>query len=304
VRKFRLLAFVLISVCCGSIPTAYSQMSIARSIATQTYPPTTPCYAGAVRFSRSNNGLYLCGPNSTWTLLGVGGSSPVTGSGTAKTVALWNGAGTLTYDSGLYYDYDINQFRVAQGSLEVLGPGASFKWYGGIDGTITHLWPDTITSYSLTWPAAQGGASTVLTNNGSGGLSWAAGSSLTRVSQGQKTLTDNTATSLVTFALTSGSMSGGTIQYLVESSDGTELQSESGSVVFSFVNKSASYTTGVTPHDTQNVASSGTLAVTWDITTGTNLVNVRVNANTSLTPTTLRITYVLTNLGQGAVTLN
>jgi hypothetical protein len=113
-----------------------------------------------------------------------------------------------------------------------------------------------------------------------------------------KNLSDNTATTLVVFTLASGTRSGGIINYLVESSDGTDHQAECGSVVFSFVNKAASYTTGITAHDTQNSTSSGTLTVTWGITTGSSLVNVQVTADSSLTPTTHRITYTVQNLGQ------
>ena len=46
---------------------------------------------------------------------------------------------------------------------------------GATSGTLTHGVPATVTSYTITWPAAQGGASTVLTNDGAGVLSWAAG---------------------------------------------------------------------------------------------------------------------------------
>lgn len=49
---------------------------------------------------------------------------------------------------------------------------------GSTSGFITLLAADTTVSYSVKWPAAQGGASEVLTNDGSGNLSWnAAGAS-------------------------------------------------------------------------------------------------------------------------------
>jgi len=46
-------------------------------------------------------------------------------------------------------------------------------WKGSTSGILTQAWPATITSHTLTWPSAQGAASTVLQNNGSGVLSWA-----------------------------------------------------------------------------------------------------------------------------------
>ena len=44
---------------------------------------------------------------------------------------------------------------------------------GATSGAITFAVPATITGYTITWPNAQGGASTFLANDGSGGLSWA-----------------------------------------------------------------------------------------------------------------------------------
>jgi hypothetical protein len=45
---------------------------------------------------------------------------------------------------------------------------------GATSGAFTENVPATITSYAVTWPSAQGGASTYLQNDGSGNLSWAA----------------------------------------------------------------------------------------------------------------------------------
>lgn len=46
---------------------------------------------------------------------------------------------------------------------------------GSISGALTHQTAATTTSYTLTWPSGQGASSTFLKNDGSGGLSWAAG---------------------------------------------------------------------------------------------------------------------------------
>lgn len=59
----------------------------------------------------------------------------------------------------------------ATDTLELLD-GIGFVMEGSTSGTITHEVPATVTTHTLTWPSAQGGASTVLTNNGSGTLSW------------------------------------------------------------------------------------------------------------------------------------
>lgn len=48
---------------------------------------------------------------------------------------------------------------------------------GATSGSISFSAPNTTTSYPLVWPAAQGNAATVLTNDGSGNLTWSAGGS-------------------------------------------------------------------------------------------------------------------------------
>lgn len=51
----------------------------------------------------------------------------------------------------------------------------SMKLRGSTSGTLTQAANATTTDHTLTWPATQGGASTVLTNDGSGNLTWGAG---------------------------------------------------------------------------------------------------------------------------------
>lgn len=62
-----------------------------------------------------------------------------------------------------------NSFSVNAGNTRVYEAAGT--------GSIIFAIPTAVTSHTLTWPSAQGAASTVLTNNGSGTLSWAASSS-------------------------------------------------------------------------------------------------------------------------------
>lgn len=50
---------------------------------------------------------------------------------------------------------------------------SAVRLYGSTSGAIGMIASPVTTNYNITWPASQGGASTVLTNNGSGVLSWA-----------------------------------------------------------------------------------------------------------------------------------
>ncbi len=65
----------------------------------------------------------------------------------------------------------------------------SLKFNGTSSGTLTMAPGATITDYTITWPSAQGAASTVLTNDGSGGLSW--GAALTTSLTSQNTFIGN-----------------------------------------------------------------------------------------------------------------
>lgn len=55
---------------------------------------------------------------------------------------------------------------------EKLTVNGSIASVGSTSGTFNQSAADTTTSYSVKWPAAQGAASTVLSNDGSGNLSW------------------------------------------------------------------------------------------------------------------------------------
>ena len=108
---------------------------------------------------------------------------------------------------------------------------------------------------------------------------------------GQVDITDNSAVTVAVVALAAGARCGGTITYTIEATDaGGDHQSLSGQVQFAAVNKGGVYTTSIAEDAVQGSAlSAGTLTDTWTITTGASLINVQLNANSSLTPTTLRV---------------
>lgn len=122
------------------------------------------------------------------------------------------------------------------------------------------------------------------------------------VSQG-KALTDNTATTVATWTLASGSSGGGSIDYRVQCTDATDYQSVSGTVNVALVNKAGTYTSQASDLTQASALSAGTCAVTWTITAAGA---VQVTADTSLTPSGTNafvIYYTITNNGQGDVTL-
>lgn len=131
---------------------------------------------------------------------------------------------------------------------------------------------------------------------------------------GTKVLTDATATSLIDIACAASAMVGGLVTYLLEYSDGTDFQAVLGQVAYAAVNKAGTHTATVSPVNAAGnqttvsgcdarALSGGTLTLTaWTIVTGTNKVTLKINADTSLTSTTIRITYFVTPF-RGVVTV-
>lgn len=112
--------------------------------------------------------------------------------------------------------------------------------------------------------------------------------------QAQKSLTESAATAFVQVACASGAMTGGIVHYTLIANDASDFQSRAGSVPFAIVNKAGTETCTIgTASDAAAVSAGGsTLTVTFDSDTSpTNAVNLRANAVSSLTQTTLAIRY-------------
>jgi hypothetical protein len=113
---------------------------------------------------------------------------------------------------------------------------------------------------------------------------------------GFKALTDNTAIPLLDIALPAGAMAGGMMSFTVICTNGTDQQAHSGIVNFAAVNKAGTFTKTATELATTDAAAltgSSTITMTWSWTDGTNKVTLNLNANSSLTPTYIRMYYTL-----------
>jgi hypothetical protein len=118
-------------------------------------------------------------------------NTPVSSTNTA--VVRWSGtSGSTLQDCGVLIDGSNNLIIPAQGDLRL--SDTTGGQYVALQAN------GTTTTHTLTFPAAQGGASTVLTNNGSGALTWAAaGATIDDVTATQ---TINNSTSFQTTTLT------------------------------------------------------------------------------------------------------
>jgi hypothetical protein len=120
-----------------------------------------------------------------------------------------------------------------------------------------------------------------------------------------KSLTNNSASTILSLTLAAGSTIGGCLRYTIEVTNGTDYQVETGEVFISGYNKAGAFGVTATKANAQQNVSSGTLATTWAISSATPAV-VSINANSSLTPSTgyPRITYTYENYGQQAVAVS
>lgn len=126
-----------------------------------------------------------------------------------------------------------------------------------------------------------------------------------------KALTSGVAASLVDVALPTLKMAGGNLRFNVIATDGTDMQSLSGMVVWSGVNKGAVYTLsikapdGATADDSKAAksVSAGTITISWALTSGTNKFTIQPTVTTSLTATTFRIYYTVENHSDQAITV-
>jgi hypothetical protein len=102
-----------------------------------------------------------------------------------------------------------------------------------------------------------------------------------------KTIANAAATSLFTLACPAGAMVGGSLDYIIQATDGTDYQALQGFVTFSAVNKAGTITATITEvaGNQGKAVSAGTLTVAWTIVAGTNLVTIKVQPTTSLTIT-------------------
>lgn len=119
-------------------------------------------------------------------------------------------------------------------------------------------------------------------------------------------LADNSAATVFTVALAAGAYAGCTFAWTVESSDGTDFQVRSGLTTLAAANKGGVYSTTITDVAANQAfaetAAGSTLAVSWAVTTGASIINVQVTANSSLTPTTLRVSYNILNATNATIT--
>jgi len=92
----------------------------------------------------------------------------------------------------------------------------------------------------------------------------------------------------------------------VEVFDGTDLQNHTGIISFAGVNKGGTVASDIDEvylaASETTITTSGTLSNAWTITNGAGKITINLNANTSLTPTSMVLYYNITLNGNEVVT--
>ena len=129
-----------------------------------------------------------------------------------------------------------------------------------------------------------------------------------------KALTAAAATSIVQIPVAAGTGTGGVVHYTVYATDGTDMQTRTGFVRFTAVNKAGTETCGmsndagaadasITETEDGNAVALSAGTLTYAITCSTasaNAVEFQINAASSLTETVLRAYYTVTITGPGS----
>lgn len=135
-----------------------------------------------------------------------------------------------------------------------------------------------------------------------------------------KALTSGSPIALFDVALPALTTTGGKVIWTVRAKDATDMQSTSGEVVYSAVNKAGVYTTDIetvssaTPSDAitpvigwaKTITGGGTFTNAWSIVTGTNKITITLTSTTSLTPSgtnSFCIYYTPINNSEQAITI-
>lgn len=161
-------------------------LTVSANPATTTYSVFWPISQGAATTVLTNNGSGTL----TWATPAANGAFVQSGNSFGTTATLGtNDSNSLVLrtNSTTAATIDTSQNLTVVGSVRTGTAGGTtgtILYNGSTSGTLTVNVPASITSYAVTWPAAQGAASSILTNNGAGVLSWAAAATNTFIQGG------------------------------------------------------------------------------------------------------------------------
>lgn len=216
------------------------------------------------------------------------GGSIISSTGTSLLLAPGNGTVGIDGTSTRSIQTERNTSG-AGSSLTVRAGGAASGATNTAGGDLV-LSPGISTGLGRSWTRIQG--------YGIGNTGTADNSVVNRMISGGMSLNNSSLASVAdVLVATNGQSAGGVIDYTVQASDGTNVQSETGRLVYNGVLSGGTYNTQIVRQPASTLASTGTLTVTWSIgTTAATKFTVQVTAaSTGLTSPTLSLYYNLHN---------
>jgi hypothetical protein len=95
---------------------------------------------------------------------------------------------------------------------------------------------------------------------------------------------------------------GATVQFSIIASDGTDIQTYTGTLLISASNKVGTLTSTITEATANSALSAGTLTTVWSIVDGANKITIRLVPTSSLTPTSFKCYYTVYNNSAQTIT--
>lgn len=214
----------------------------------------------------------------------------------------WNTAGGPSLTSPNVCIWGKSSGNLQQGAADAASPVAqTFSVQSVVAGTSNTAGADRTFTGSQGTGTGRGGS--IITQTAPPTTTGSAQNSLanrTYLYGGETTLTSATDTTVATIALSASKYVGGTIIATIHADDGTDFQAITHDVAFSAVNKAGTVTAAIgTPSSSTTAASAGTLTVSWTAVASGNNVLLKCNADSSLTETTLKVSWQLYLNGDG-----
>jgi hypothetical protein len=250
------------------------------------------------------------------TRLGFGGGCTGTGSVAVGSGSTVNSANSMIFTTGggggglsnpvaqsiLFagIDADVTNFTVGDGHTSGTPSAVTFRT---TSGTGTNIAGATMVHSPGSGTGTGRGGDMVLQTSPSTTSGTTTGTPVDRYRAASKAvaLTSGVGTNIFEISLPALGTAGVTFTYQIFATDGTDVQSLSGTVTISAVNKAGVITSGFTESSTSAV-STGTLSAVWSGVSGTNKVSVRVTPTSSLTATSFGVYYQVQNNSTQTIT--
>jgi hypothetical protein len=186
----------------------------------------------------------------------------------------------------------------------VAGTSVTNSPYGSITETNMQSAVNGLDDRKVSWDGNANGTEKSIGSTDNQTISFVANSIKRLFIVPRKDLVNSTDYSLFEIALPANTSFGGSLSYAVECSNGTDYQRVLGVIDISAYNKAGVYDYDMLVDERSRKLSSGTLTIgVWSLVSGTNNMILKCNYVSSLTPTSFKLSYQITNNSAQAITI-